>query len=164
MDKSGIVGEMFEQLGQAAKQVGKSVANTPANLAKTAVSQVANTKDPGSTEVLAPDKAKNLTVSTLGASEGSTVSENTKPQSDPVAEQKQLAETREKLKAFQEQHNTTYYNQTFNKPVALEERPTEKIEREKIQELRELQKKKEKLPEAVQQIVGKSERRPGASG
>jgi len=79
-------------------------------------------------------------------------------------EQKKLLELRDQL------HKDTYYDPTFNRPKSPpaggKERPAEKVENEKKQEMQELQKKEEKKapPLAVQRERNKAEMFRGPSG
>ena len=79
-------------------------------------------------------------------------------------EQKKLLELRNQL------HKDTYYDPTFNRPKSPpaggEERPAEKVENEKKQEMQELQKKEEKKapPLAVQRERNKAEMFRGVAG
>ncbi|MDO8460893.1 MAG: hypothetical protein Q7S38_00460 [bacterium] len=79
-----------------------------------------------------------------------------------IDEEKEKAEIRQKL---QKLHDETYYNPTFNPPKNQEEKPLEKVEREKQEEMQDLQKKEEeKPPPLVQRAQQKTERFPGTSG
>ncbi|OGH17421.1 MAG: hypothetical protein A3C22_01805 [Candidatus Levybacteria bacterium RIFCSPHIGHO2_02_FULL_37_10] len=75
-------------------------------------------------------------------------------------EQKKLMELRNQL------HREVYYDPTFNPVKRQEERPAEKVEQEKKQEMAELQKKEEKKPPplAVVREQNKAEMFRGASG
>ena len=73
-------------------------------------------------------------------------------------EQKKLMELRSQL------HRENYYDPTFNPVKKQEERPAEKVENEKKQEMQDLQKKEEKKPPplAAQRAAQRVENLPGA--
>jgi len=75
-------------------------------------------------------------------------------------EQKKLMELRNQL------HKENYYDPTFNSVKKQEERPAEKVENEKKQEMADLQKKEEKKPPplAVVREQNKAEQFRGVSG
>lgn len=70
----------------------------------------------------------------------------------------------QKTAQLRQQLHSEYYQQLTNPPKQQEERPAEKIEREKQEERWELQKKEEEKPEplAIKREQGKAEKRPGA--
>lgn len=85
-------------------------------------------------------------------------------QTATATEEQQLASVRQKL--HQEQHNEVYFNAILNAdaPKQQEERPAEKMEREKIEDLQIEQKKKQnELPIAVQRAQT-HEMTPGIAG
>ncbi len=75
-------------------------------------------------------------------------------------EQKELMQLRQQL------HKEVYYDPTFNPVKKQEERPAEKVEQEKKQEMMDLQEKEEKKPQplAVTREQNKAEMFRGASG
>jgi hypothetical protein len=82
-----------------------------------------------------------------------------KPVDKSVEEQKELLSLRNQL------HKENYYDPTFNSVKGQEERPAEKVENEKKQEMMELQQKEEKKqPIAVQRERNKAEQFGGATG
>lgn len=79
--------------------------------------------------------------------------------------QAKLAETRQQLAQLkQQQHMREYYDPTFNRPKQEEEKPVEKLEREKQEEDFALQKKKIEKPPDLAVEQSRAEKHPGASG
>lgn len=88
-------------------------------------------------------------------------------QQEKSATDQKLADTRQRLaQLHNSQHQSSYFDPTFNRPKQQEEKPVERIEREKQEEMwleQEKEKKKPK-PMAVQMGQSKAEKFPGASG
>lgn len=78
--------------------------------------------------------------------------------------QKEL-EDKQKKEALRQRLHSEYYQTLTNPPKQQEERPVEKVEREKKQEMAELeQKKAKKPPPLIQRARERVEKFPGASG
>jgi hypothetical protein len=79
----------------------------------------------------------------------------------------QLSQTRAKLAALQQQHKTSYYDPTFNRPKPKEQPVAEKLEQQKHQEMAELAQKEEKKKKdnvALKMSTHKAEMFRGAAG
>ncbi len=147
MNPNDILGETIEKGQKTVKQTASAVSDA----AKIAVGQAA--EDKAQTEELvkdlyAPSKPKNAQNLTPA-----------KPESK-AEEQARLASVRQKL------HDEVYYQPLINRQKPQEERPAEKVEKEKKQELMDLQKKEAKKPApiAVQRAQQTAEKFRGVSG
>ena len=161
-DTSGIFGEILEQGTSVVKQTVKQVAKTPTDLAKAAGKQVK-----GSDQAQSPDKTTDEKIKTK-----EFVKDLYKPKDDLNADerknvQKSPEETEEqKIAKLRQELHSVYYQKLVNPPKAPQEKPAEKVEREKKEERWELQEKEKKKPPplAVQRGAQKAEKYPGASG
>ncbi len=76
------------------------------------------------------------------------------------------AEDEEKLQKYRQELknylHSQYYQREFNKPKPPEEKPAERVERQKIEDLQNKEKKKNSI--LVQRAQQKTEKYPGASG
>lgn len=186
MNDDGILGATFGQLGQTVKQGVKQVVKIPQELAKDVGGQVGIAKQPQKTFENKPQQQwqsdeervkflKDLYGKKDMFKDEAANNKNINPSDKKptefqeqiadrsVEEQKKLVELRNQL------HKENYYDPTFNPknpPAGGEERPAEKVENEKKQEMQDLQKKEEKKPPplAVARGQNKTEIFRGASG
>lgn len=167
MDSNNVLGEVLETGQSAVKNSGKATVNSVAGLAKTAAGQVAG--DSSRVEAnaavadqqTASDKTQNDEfVKELYAP--SQNGHNLPPAEVPAEteEQAKLAGVRQKL------HDEVYYQPLIQGSESQEERPAEKVEREKKQEMQDLQKKEAEKPApiAVQRAQQTAEKFRGVSG
>lgn len=170
MDKNGVLGELLEQGQSVVQKTGKAVADSATGVVKTAAGQVA-----GDSNIQAKDNAvvpdqkvlsdKTQTdelVKELYAPSQPQNGQNLTP-AEPQSkteEQAKLASVRQKL------HDEVYYEPLIQGSKSQEERPAEKVEREKKQEMQDLQKKEAKKPApiAVQRAQQTAEKFRGVSG
>lgn len=192
MVKVGFFEEMIEQGGTLVKQMGKQAVQVPSDLAKAAKSQVAPITTPQSgiagqgpvpaagAEVAVDGKnagdakakkdTQDIVKSLYGIQDGKKElsKEEQKRQEELLAKHKAKSpeEIQQIQKLKQELHQTTYYQPLVTPPKQPEEKPVEKIEREKKEEEFELQKKEKEKPTplAVQRGRESAEKHPGASG
>ena len=182
MNDDSILGNALGQLGQTVKQGVKQIVKLPEEMAKDAGGQVGSAKQneqaasaPLSGASSEPkwqsdeERVKFLrdlygsAQPSPEASAFANASTDAKAMADKE-EQKKLMELRSQL------HRENYYDPTFNPvknpPAGGEERPAEKVENEKKQEMVDLQKKEEKKPPplAVVREQNKAEMFRGASG
>lgn len=180
MDDVTILGATLGQLGQTVKQAAKQVVKIPEEMAADLGGQVGGAPQrPVSEEQAKPAEKKQQwqsdeeRIKFLRGLYGSDKNANLNP---PVGgkptefeeqikdkspeKQKELMELRNKL------HKENYYDPTFNPVKKQEERPAEKVEQEKKQEMAELQEKEAKKPPplAVVREQNKAEMFRGASG
>lgn len=177
--------EVLEQGGSLVKQTAKQIAQTPSDLTKAAGSQV-NPQAPqvqgegqktaqGAVDTNEQQQNQDIVKSLYGATE--------KPKSQPSEPQKNTQESTQKLaekypekspeeiqkmqQLRQQLHATTYYQKltTPSKPKE-EERPAEKVEKEKKMELigEKEEEKKKPPPLAVERAQNKAERFRGVRG
>jgi len=184
MDDTTILGSALNQIGQTAKQVGKQVVKLPGEVTEDLGEQIAgakpdqqgqNPKEWQSDEErvkflqdlygksdMAKDAANGPDASGSAAPASSQKPSEFQQQipGESPDDQKKLAELRNKL--FKE----NYYDPTFNPVKKQEERPAEKVENEKKQEMMELQQKEDKKdkPIAVLMVQNKAEQFRGAAG
>ncbi len=180
MDDTTILGATLGQLGQTAKQTIKQVAKLPEEMAKDIGGQVGSAKQNAGENKVSDNKSQwqsdeermKFLRDLYGSSEKTISSESSgepvssvKSSADAKAmadkeEQKNLLELRQQL------HKENYYDQTFNPVEKQEERPAEKVENEKKQEMQDLQQKDAKKPPplAVTREQNKAEQFRGASG
>jgi hypothetical protein len=183
MNDDSILGGVLNQLGQTAKQTVKQVVKLPEEMAADLGKQITGEKPITSAK---PDLASGELKSKQWQSDEERVKflRDLYGKSDPSAssgqdkkpsefqeqiaekspeEQKKLIELRNQL------HKVNYYDPTFNPknpPAGGEERPAEKVEQEKKQEMMDLQQKDAKKPPplAVVREQNKAEMFRGASG
>jgi hypothetical protein len=182
IDKSGMFGEILEQ-GQT---VGKAVKKQIADTAKTVASQVTGVNQNPSQAQPVPGKVDENFVKDLygvkdetnqtsqkpktqqSSVQGNQGNQNQKNQITPeeANDPKKMEEKQRLAKLRQELHMKTYYEPTFNPPKKQEERPAEKVEKEKQEEQMELAKKQEEKPKpiAVQRAQRGVEVNRGVSG
>ena len=196
MDDTTILGSTLGQLGQTVKKAGQHIVKLPEEMAKDAGGQVGSAKpDTVQNPAKQNEQAASAPLSGASAPLRQSSSEASEPrwksdeervkflrdlygsaQPSPEAsafanasadksaakpeEQKKLMELRSQL------HRENYYDPTFNPVKKQEERPAEKVENEKKQEMQDLQKKEEKKPPplAVVREQNKAEMFRGASG
>lgn len=161
-DNNGIFGEILEQGASVVKQTVKQVAKMPSDLAKAGAKQVKGTDQTQIPDQTADEKAKTEEfVKDLYKSSG-------KPELNKKGSvQKPPEETKEqKLAKLRQELHSNYYQRLVNSPKPPEEKPAEKVEREKKEERWELEQKEKKKPPplAVQRGAQKAEKYPGASG
>ena len=169
-NKIGFFEEALESGVSTAKQGAKAVAKGASDTAKAAVSQMGiptpidQTNDDFVKDLYGPSNKKAQQNQQQQQQQPGNDSSNTPQTPEEAAKQaeekKKMAELAAKL------HDEVYYQPLINprrdKP---EERPAEKVEKEKEQEMVDLQKKEEKKPPPlVQRIQQRVEKFPGASG
>ncbi|MEK7573222.1 MAG: hypothetical protein AAB531_02235 [Patescibacteria group bacterium] len=175
MSKGGVLTaeEALETGANLAKKAGKGIAKSASDTAKAATSQlgISQTTDQ-STQDFVKDlygagkknpQAGGDSSSNPAQSPTQPVPSDTESPKSPEEQQK-LAEVRTKL---QKRHDEFYYEPLVNpKGEKPEERPAEKVENEKQQEMVDLQKKEKDKPPplAVQRGQRKTEQFPGGGG
>ena len=185
MDDTTILGSTLGQLGQTVKQTAKQVVKLPEEMARDAGGQLgvinqdkngAQEDKPQSQWKSDEERIKFLKDLYGSSDQNSTVKQNPSEEVvssvKPSADAKAMADKEEqrKLMEFRNQlHKENYYDPTFNpkNPSAGgEERPAEKVENEKKQEMQDLQKKEERKPPplAVVREQNKAEMFRGAAG
>lgn len=128
----------------------KPVAEELGKFAKTATDQVAGQSKDETREFVKSLYGPSQTKSETPLRQGFAGQEETKEQ--------KLAKLRHELHA-------NYYQNLVNRPKAPKERPAEKVEKEKQEEMIDLQKKEAKKPsQLVQKAQQRVEKYPGASG
>lgn len=156
MKKGGILGEVLEQGGTLLKQTGKALIKTPADLTKTAGSQINpvpdNTQGESTQQKSDDQKAKqdkDFVKELYGLGEQPKKETEHEKSIKKLAEknpQKSQEDIQKLAQLRQELHKTTYYQPLVNPQKKEEERPAEKIENEKKKERWELQEKEAKKP------------------
>ncbi len=170
MDNNSIVGELLEVGQSVVKKAGDQVKT----IAQSTTQQISGSQMVGqapsadaSHNPLGPGIEQNQSQQKPQATQGGVnpLSQmfSGAPQQSPEIEAK-LAATRKKLQM--ELHKENYYDPTFNPPKPREEPVADKLEREKQQEMMELQKKEESKPApmALNQAQRTTEMNRGASG
>jgi hypothetical protein len=160
MDKSGVIGEISENLGGVVKQVVNQTIKTPLDLTKTAAGQVTGTDSPGLPSDLGQmEKAAGRPSTAVGSMQ------QKKPPMPQLSEEKKLEEKR-KIEELRKQLHSMYYQGLTDPKKTPEEKVTEKLEREKQEEEKKLfddnSKKPQPLPATVKQGTG--EKLVGVSG
>lgn len=185
MNDDSILGAVLNQLGQTAKKTARQVVKIPEEMAKDVGGQVGSAKQNADENKVSENKPqwksdeerikflKDLYGKSDMSQDGSLSSnKNTNPSDKkPTEFQKQIAdkspEEQKKLMELRQQlHKENYYDPTFNPVKKQEERPVEKIEKEKKMEALELEKKEKNKPPplAVVREQNKTEMFRGASG
>lgn len=176
MSKPAIISaeEALESGKSLVKKTGKNIAKSAGDTAKAAVSQITGAPSDTNlqTDQHTKDFVKDLYGKTINNNSHKTSNKsqqaNTQTQSPDDSnknlsseEQQELMNLRKKL------HDEVYYDKLVNpRKGQPEERPAEKVEKEKQEEMIELQKKEEKKPPplAVQRAMTKTEKFPGGGG
>lgn len=162
MDKNGVLGEVLEKGQSTVSKTGKTVVSAAANTVKIAANQVTANSDNKENQTEEADNKTKTKAMIKDIYAPSNPNASAKPAEQIEAEDKaKLESLRQKL------HNEVYYDPLINraKKGEEEERPAEKVEREKMEDLRETQKKKEKQkPIAVQRAQNVIEANRGVSG
>jgi hypothetical protein len=182
MDDTTILGGALNQLGQTVKQAVKQVVKLPEEMAGDLGKQIVGEKPAASAEGSGPlhseasepkqwqsneerikflkDLYGKTDMSKDGASDKKPSEFREQIAEKTPEEQKKLIELRNQL------HKENYYDPTFNPVKKQEERPAEKVENEKKQEMMDLQKKEADKPQpiAVVREQNKAEQFRGAAG
>lgn len=163
MNKAGVLEEVLETGGSKSKQAGKSILGAISDTAKATASQITGVQNKDTEDIVKSLYAKNdengKQTPPKSASQNPQQPEDNTPQG--IDKKKKLEELRREL------HREVYYDPLINpkKPQREEERPAEKVEREKKEEMIDLQEKKKKEPPPlVQRTQQRVEKFPGASG
>lgn len=131
-------------------KVLKPVVEETGKFVKTAGEQITGT----SSKTSEKDETKEFVKSLYGKSSTLQVKPDQKKAEDELAK-----------KRLRQELHAQYYQRLVNPPKAPEEKPAEKVEREKKQEMVDLQQKeKKKPPVLVQRAAQRVEKYPGASG
>jgi len=189
MDDTTILGGALNQLGQTVKQAGKQIVKMPGEMTEDLGEQIGMKKDQaasaqsssepkqgqwqsdeerikflqdlyGKTD-MSKDRAKPETPQNPANAQAQKPSEFQEKIADKSPEeQKELIELRNQL------HKEVYYDPLVNPVKKQEERPAEKVENEKKQEMMDLQEKEDKKPQpiAVVREQNKAEQFRGAAG
>ncbi len=162
MNKSGLLGEALEKGQSTVKQIGKGAMKTTGSAVKAAGAQITGT-DIGAQDIVnslyGVSDAKKTNIQSIQNQQASQAGDAGKNPTEELDKEKKLKELRAKL------HQEVYYDPLTN-PKKPEERPAEKVEKEKEQEVAELaERKKEKPPPlAIQRTQQRVEKFPGRSG
>lgn len=182
MDTNNLVGELLEK---GKTTVASSVKNTASDLGNSVTSQLGmknRLSTQNSTSTSTPsDQIGGAVGEATGQETTDTSNEFTKEmvkdfyapsapvqplgQSEDVLTQQKIAQVRQRI--LQERHNDVYFNAINNAdaPKAREERPAEKMEREKMEDLQlNEQNKPNELPTAVLTGMTHVETAPGTVG
>jgi hypothetical protein len=167
MDKHGMLGELLEKGQGAADSVKKSVSDT-AKAAATQVTGIGGDK-PGQNKT--PSVDKDFVKDLYGVKDETQVQSDSPDQAvaseqEQVKEQKKAEDQQEIARLRNKLHQETYYEPLVNPPKEEEERPAEKIEKEKKIEEQELQQKEAEKPAplAVKRAQTSTETNRGVSG
>lgn len=133
MNKAGVLGNVLEGMGEEFKESGKTV------LEQVGVAQKKQANPP-----LQDQSNKDFLKDLYG---------NAPPVSQDEIKQKEL-EDKQKSEALAQRLHSEYYSALVNRPKAQEERPAEKVEREKKEDEWELQIKEEKKPKLPRSAMG----------
>jgi len=151
-----VVSDILENVGEQLKETGKSVVKgivkAPGDVAQSGVSQVTSTEEPEKLVDKSEEHDRKEFVEGIYGKKDANLK-------DVV---KKLDEEKEELKKLRQELHSAYYQREFNKPKPPEEKPAERVERQKMEDLRKEQKKKK--PILVQRAQTKTEKYPGASG
>ena len=169
MNDDSILGNTLGQLGQFAKQSAKQIVKIPGEMAETAGKQVGATSD-----VAEAKEDENKKVGKSGFKTDEERSDMSKDGADTISSDKSATsaeasaakpEEQIKLRELRKQLHDQYY-QTLTNPQKPEERPAEKVEKEKKMEALALEEKDKKKPPplAVVREQNKAEMFRGASG
>ncbi len=152
MNDDSILGGTLNQLGQTVKQAAKQVVKIPAASAESSGEPKEEEKQQWRSDEERIRFLKDLYGSVQPSADAKAMADK--------EEQKKLLELRNQL------HKEVYYDPTFNPVKKQEERPAEKVENEKKQEMQDLQQKDAKKPQplAVTREQNKAEMFRGATG
>lgn len=175
MDDTTILGGTLNQLGQVAKQSVKQVVKIPEEMAQDAGGQVGilrkdddQVKDDKSQSQWQSNEERIRFLKDLygksDMSQDGTQSKKSSEFQEQIVDKS--SEEQKKLIELRQQLHRDYYDKLTNPPKQQEERPAEKVEQEKKQELAELEQKDAKKPPplAVVREQNKAEMFRGAAG
>ena len=185
MNDDSILGKTLGQLGDIAKATGKQIVSGSSDMEEAvdkklpvipdAVSEAGN----NTLENVSAERNKNTEEFVKGLygaprdseknDEKRYVSPGQKVQKPSEFEEQikdKTPEEQKKLMQLRQQLHSQYYQNLVNPPKQQEERPAEKVEREKQEEMIDLQKKEQKKPKdlATRMASERVEKFPGASG
>lgn len=162
--KGSLLGETLEQGGSIVKQTGKQVVKLPTDLARTAAKQAAAKQS-------ATDQGKSqgeFVKGLYGTTDQKALAEQAEQKVAVAQASKQRSpEELEKIAQLRQKlHSETYFGELLSPPKPQEERPVEKVEREKMEELQGEQEKQAKKPPPLPPSArpGTVERKLGVSG
>ena len=173
MNDDSILGSALGQLGQLGKQTAKQIVKMPAASAedssplRQSSSEASEPKEEKKQQWSSDDERIKYLRDLYGSAKQTLSAESpeksasfAKASTAKPEDQKKLIELRNQL------HKENYYDPTFNPVKKQEERPAEKVEKEKKVEMQELQQKEAKKPPplAVVREQNKAEMFRGASG
>ncbi len=188
MNDDTILSGALNQLGQSAKQAIKQVVKVPGEMAEDAGAQIrektdANLPSGGQSSQEQPEsrfssdeERKEFLKRLYGKSETSNLDQAEKDQKDKGKSlkdnefERQIAnktpQEQEQLRQLRKALHGEYYQQLVNPKRQEEERPAEKVEKEKKIEMQELEQKKAERPPPlpIQRAQERVEKFPGASG
>jgi len=166
MNDDNILGGVLNQLGQTAKKAVQQVVKLPAASAEGSGplrSEASEPKEEKKQQWQSDEERVKFLKGLYGKSDASQdeslrVNKNANPSDKSAEEQKNLLELRQQL------HKEVYYDPTFNPVKKQEERPAERVENEKKQEMQDLQQKEAQKPPplAIQRAAQRVENLPGA--
>lgn len=168
----GLLEDVGEQVAEMGKSAVKQVVKTPLDLAKAGAKQVKGNSDQAQgtpqneQQQKAKEKAKTeeFVKDLYRPSEKVPAEGEARPWRQTKNEPEQTEE--QKLSRLRQELHAKYYQNLINPPKQKEEKPAEKVEREKNEERWELQEKEKKKPQplAAQRAAQRTEKFPGASG
>ncbi len=178
MDKTGLFGEILEQGQSVASDTKNVVKGQLTGFGKAAKSQIApsfsqvqqsNQKiDNNSQQKTTDEKTESEKKEMLGHLYGIKDDKNRIDSKHQASKSQDIKsqEDQEKIKQLRNRLHNEYYQNLVNPPKPKEERPQEKLEREKQQEMNDLSKKEKEKPKplAVQRAQQSTEKFRGASG
>lgn len=178
MNDDSILGKTLGQLGDIVKATGQQIVKAPSGIIGGVGEQVGeNTESPAqenksAVDSVSPNKDNEEFIKGLyGRSENpqkesSDKSNEVKDEEFKKQIKDKTPEEQKKLLELRQQLHSQYYQNLVNPPKQQEERPAEKVENEKKQEMVDLQKKEDKKPQplAVTREQNKAEQFRGASG
>ena len=140
MNDDSILGAALGQLGQTVKQAAKQVVKLPEEVAREEKPQEKKSEWESDEERVKFLRDLYGRDKTANPSDKKPTEFEDQIKDKSPEEQKKLLELRSQL------HKENYYDPTFNRPQKQEERPAEKVENEKKQEMQDLQQKDAKKP------------------
>lgn len=175
-DKYSVLGQSLQAGVSLAQQTGLQVLTIPKDATKSAVKQIGGQNQLEQLKDLpkqSPDPKIEDAVSkqqneqfVKGLYAPSSDNQNTQKNIMSSADQKSVDEKQMLVNLRKKLHDEVYYQPLINRPKTQEEemRPAEKVEREKMEDLQEKQKKEDDKPRAVHMAERKTEMFRGASG
>ncbi len=159
MNKGGLLSDVLDTVKDETKAIARTAKTQVTGEEKEKTASQVEKKEASSVKSQSnPEETKKIVKHLYGADAASV--------SDAEKQQKEARDKQKEQDLLKQLHDESYYQPLVNPAKQQEEKPAEKIEREKMEELQQEEEKEKKKPKplAVQMEQSKAERSRGVSG